>query len=109
MSPEGLEMERPKADSFTAFLEAQQRLQSSEQSVVDITPLTLLFKLAEAPNLKMPVTELMAASGMSFTDFAEALKSLNESGYVTLAGPPSNEVASLTKLGEGASHLARAK
>jgi hypothetical protein len=101
-------MERPKADSFTTFLEAQQRAKPNAATpMAGATPLTLLFKLAEAPALKMPVVDLMAASGMSFTGFADALKSLKDSGYLTLSGPPSNEVVSLTKLGEDVSRLAR--
>jgi predicted transcriptional regulator len=105
-------MQRPKADSFTTFLEAQERLKSSAASarpVMGGTPLTLLFTLAEAPELQMRVTDLMAASGMSFTDFAEALKSLKDSGYLTLSGPPSSEAATLTKLGEDVARLAQPK
>lgn len=100
-------MERPKADSFTTFLEEQQRLKSSATPpATGPTPLTLLFKLAQAPGLQMTVTELMAASGMSFTDFADALKNLKESGYLTLSGTSSNEAATLTKLGQDVSRLA---
>jgi predicted transcriptional regulator len=105
-------MQRPKADSFTTFLEAQERLKSAAGSAAPVTgvaPLTVLFKLAEAPKAQMPVTELMAASGMAFADFAEALKNLKESGYLTLSGPPSNETAALTKLGEDVARLARPK
>jgi hypothetical protein len=105
-------MQRPKADSFTTFLEAEERLKSSAapaRPAAGITPITILFKLAEAPELHMPVTELMVASGMPFTDFAEGLKNLKDSGYLTLSGPPSNETAALTKLGEDVSRLARAK
>jgi predicted transcriptional regulator len=109
MLSEETDMERSKADSFTAFLEAQQRLRSSAQRASGGTAFTLLLKLAEAPSQQMPVTELMAASGMSFADFAEALKSLGDSGYLTLAGTPGNEVTSLTKLGEDVARLARQK
>jgi len=100
-------MERPKADSFTTFLEEQQRLKSNAPPVTGSTPLTLLFKLAEAPGLRMPVRELMAASGMSVIDFGGALSNLKGSGYLTLGGPPDNEVATLTKLGEDVARLAR--
>lgn len=106
-------MERLKADSFTAFLEAQQSRKASPEKTSLAAPasggtaLTLLVTLARAPKQQMPVTELMAASGMSFGDFAEALKSLGDLGYLTLAGPPGNEVTSLTKLGEDVSRLAR--
>lgn len=106
-------MERLKADSFTAFLEAQQsRKVSAQRTSLPApgsggTPLTLLVRLAQAPKQQMPVAELMVSSGLAFTDFAEALKSLGDLGYLTLAGPPSNELASLTKLGDEVSHLAR--
>ena len=102
-------MPRTKADSFTTFLEARERQKSSTPAVAGVTPLTLLFKLAEAPQLQISVRELMAASGMPFTDFADALKNLKDSGYVTLSGPPTNEVAGLTKLGEDVARLARPK
>jgi len=105
--------ERAKADSFTAFLEARERQRSSTPPstppVTGVTPLTLLFKLAEAPGLAMPVTQLAAASGMPFTDFADALKNLGESGYLSLSGPPSREVATLTRLGEDVARLAQPK
>ncbi|MGH9406103.1 MAG: hypothetical protein ACRD3D_09760 [Terriglobia bacterium] len=55
----------------------------------------------------MQVTELMGASGMAFTTFADALKSLGDSGYVTFSGAPSGEIASLTTLGEGVVCLVR--
>jgi hypothetical protein len=35
---------------------------------------------------------------MSFTSFAEAIKRLQDSGYITLLGPPAGESAQLTKL-----------
>jgi predicted transcriptional regulator len=101
-------MERPKADSFTTFLEAQERAHRGTP-VTGPTPLTLLFKLAEAPQAEMRVTELMAASGMSLIDFAEALKNLKDSGYLTLSGPPNNESATLTKVGEDVARLAQTK
>ena len=106
-------MERSKADSFTAFLEAQQSRKVSAQktspaaSASGGTVLPLLVTLARAPKQQMPVAELMVSSGLGFTDFAEALKSLGDLGYLTLAGPPSNEIASLTKLGDDVSRLAR--
>jgi hypothetical protein len=57
----------------------------------------------------MPVTELMASSGMAFPDFAEAMKSVHESGYVTLSGPPSAEVVTLTAQGEQVFQLLQPK
>lgn len=102
-------MERPKADSFTAFLKEKQRLKAMRQTQQEggVTPLTLLSVLAKAPRQQMPVQELQAASGMSFAGFAEALKALQESGYLALSGPPGGESAVLTPLGVDVAGLAR--
>ena len=100
--------ERSKADSFTAFLREKQRLKSMRQPQQQgATPLTLLNVLADAPRQQMPVQDLQAASGMSFTGFAEALKALQESGYLALSGPPGGESAVLTPLGVDVAGLAR--
>src|SRR2546423_5513663 len=81
-------MERSKADSFSAFLEARQRskLRSATGSG---TPLALLNALADAEQKQMPVKDLMTASGMAITDFADALKSLQASGHqrMNVVGP----------------------
>ncbi len=94
-----------KADSFTAFLEAKQRLQPAAAAATGATPLSLLFKLAEAG--PMPLAELQSASGMAFTDFAAAVKNLSNSGYLDISGAPGTEVAKLTPLGENVSRLGR--
>lgn len=105
-------MSRSAADSFTAFLEEKQRLKSSQQpanapAAAGSTPLSLLFKLAEAPKSEMKLSDVQAASGMSFAVFAETLKSLGDSGYVTVTGAPGSEVVVLTALGLDVSRLAR--
>jgi DNA-binding IclR family transcriptional regulator len=101
-------MERPNTDSFTAYLEAKQRLQVAapeSPAAAGPTALSLLFKLAEAG--QMPLAELQAASGMPFTEFAAAVKDLSNSGYLTVSGAPGHEVAKLSPLGENVSRLAR--
>jgi hypothetical protein len=100
-------MERLKADSFTAYLEAKQRMEQGRKPAPGGTAFSLLTLLADAPAKQMPVTELMAASSMAFGPFADALKSLGDLGYLTLTGPPGSEVAALTRLGEEVSQLAR--
>ena len=100
-------MDRPKADSFTAYLEAKQRSERSRQAPTGGTAFSLLNILADAQGKQMPIAELMAASGMPFGAFADALKSLGELGYLTLSGPPASEIVALTKLGEDVSKLAR--
>ena len=100
--------ERSKADSFTAFLKEKQRLKSMRQPQQQVAaPLTLLNVLADAPRQQMRVQDLQAASGMSFTGFAEALKALQESGYLALSGPPGGESAALSPLGVDVAGLAR--
>ena len=110
-------MARSAAESFTAYLQEKQRLKSGARvptapasaapGVAGSTPLSLLFKLAEAPKSEMKLSDLQAASGMSFTVFAETVKSLTDSGYVTVTGAPGNEVVVLTALGLDVSRLAR--
>ena len=101
-------MERSKADSFTAFLQEKQRLKSTRQPAQPgATPLTLLQVLADAPQGQMAVRDVQAASGMSFAGFAEALKTLQDSGYLTMSGPPGGESAVLTALGVDVAGLAR--
>ena len=95
----------PNADSFTAYLEAKQRLKPSPPAATGATPLSLLFKLEESG--QMPLAELQSASGMAFTDFAAAVKNLSNSGYLDISGAPGTEVAKLTPLGENVSRLGR--
>ena len=54
----------------------------------------------------MPLADLQSASGMAFGEFATALKSLGDSGYLTVSGAPGHEAAKLTALGEDVSRLA---
>ena len=98
--------QQSKAESFSAYLGAKERSRSSAAPSSG-TPLALVNALAGAEQMQMPVTELMTASGMAFSDFADALKSLEKSGYLTLSGPASAEVAKLTPLGEDVARLAR--
>ncbi|MGA2072903.1 MAG: hypothetical protein ABSH52_05300 [Terriglobia bacterium] len=98
-------MERARPDSFTAYLEAKQRLQPSEPNAAGASPLSLLFKLAETG--QMALADLQTASGMPFGAFAAAVKDLANSGYLTVSGEPGHETASLTPLGENISRLAQ--
>jgi len=99
-------MDRPKADSFTAYLEAKQS-ERSQQAPTGGTAFSLLNILAVAPNKQLPATKLMDVSGMSPDASAEALKSLAQLGYVTIEGPPLSAIITLTSLGEEVSRLAR--
>jgi hypothetical protein len=103
-------MERSKADSFTAYLQEKQRLERADAPATQAsggTALSVLGALAAAPAERMALVELQAASGMTFGDFAEAIKRLQASGYMTVSGGPGSETAELTRLGEDVAKLSR--
>jgi hypothetical protein len=100
-------MERLKSESFTAYLETKQRLEQAQKPATGGTAFSLLALLAASPDQQMPLANLMSASAMAFGAFSDALKSLGELGYLTLSGAPGQEVATLTKLGQEVSLLAR--
>jgi DNA-binding MarR family transcriptional regulator len=97
-----------KAESFTAYLEAKQLgAKALAAPVAGGTALSILAVLAGNPGHSMQLMpDLQAASGMSFTSFAEAIKRLQDSGYITLNGPPGVESAQLTPLGADVASLA---
>jgi len=98
-------MAQSKAESFTAYLEAKQRARKSAPAAGG-TAFSILAVLAGNTGLPMSLTDLQAASGMSFTSFAEAIKRLRDSDYITLSGAPGSEAAQLTKLGAEVASLA---
>jgi len=102
-------MERSKADSFTAYLEYKQRLDKQQRSAPATggTAFSILEVLAGNAGQGMTAPELQAASGMSLLDFAEALKRLRDSGYVTVSGDPGHEIVELTRLGADTASLVR--
>jgi len=102
-------MGQSNASSFTAYLEEKQRWEKAKKSapVAGGTALSILAVLAGSAGQSMTLMpNLQAASGMSFTSFAEAIKRLQDSGYITLLGAPGNESAQLTKLGADVASLA---
>jgi hypothetical protein len=102
-------MGQSNASSFTTSLREMQRWEKEKQAapVAPGTAFSVLALLAENAALPKPLSDLQAASGMSFTDFAEAIKRLQESGYITLSGPPAAESALLTEFGADVASLAR--
>jgi len=100
--------QQSKAESFSAYLGAWE--QSKQNSPASSVPaLALLQLLAAAEQKQMKVNDLMTASGMAYIAFGENLKNLKDSGYLTLSGSVSNEIAKLTPLGEDVSRLAGSK
>jgi len=103
-------MAQSKADSFTAYLEAKQRSEKAKKSPPPTggTAFSILAVLAGNAGQPMPLTpDLQAASGMTFTGFADAIKHLQASGYITVVGDPGSESAQLTALGSQVASLAQ--
>jgi DNA-binding IclR family transcriptional regulator len=102
-------MERSKAESITAYLEARQQQRAAPAAPPSSgTSLSLLAALAGAPHETMTLAELQQASGMHFADFSQSIKRLVDTGYLTVGGQPGSEAAQLTKLGSEVADLARA-
>jgi hypothetical protein len=85
-------MERSKAESFTAYLEAKQRMELSERAASSIRS-----RLVGAPDCRMALVELQAASDMSFLAFAEQLTRMQASGDLNVIGVPGREMAELVR------------
>ena len=100
-------MAQSKAESFSAYLGAWEKSKSNPPA--SSAPMALLQLLAAAEQKQMTLTDLMTASGMKFIDFGENLKTLKDSGYLTLSGSGSDEIAKLSPLGEDVSRLAGSK
>jgi hypothetical protein len=104
-------MERSKADSFSAYLEAKQQQKSrglrSAMPATAGTPFTVLTVLAGAPQQSRALAELQPATGMTFVDFSQAIKRLQDLAFITVAGDPGHEIVQLTKLGADVAQLAR--
>jgi hypothetical protein len=102
-------MERSKAESITAYLEARQKERAAPTPPASGgTSLSLLAALAGAPRGTMALAELQQASGMNLGDFLQATKRLADTGFLTVSGPFGSETAQLTRLGSEAADLARA-
>ena len=97
-----------KADSFSAYLEAKQKSTEAPKpaGAAGGTALSLLAALSKAPQMAMGISELQQASGMSFLEFSQALKRLQDSGYCKISGEAGQEQAALTRLGMDVASLA---
>jgi hypothetical protein len=102
-------MERSKAESITAYLEARQQQRAAPDAPASGgTSLGLLAALAAAPQGTMALADLHKASGMNFGDFFQAIKRLADTGFLTVSGQFGSETAQITKLGSEVADLARA-
>ena len=95
-------------DSFGTFLESVQRNSQQPQQSPPATagaPLKLLGTLAE--HGAQPLQELMAQSGLSFTEFADSMKTMQDTGLLEISGTPGQEQVDITPRGRQLTHLVR--
>jgi predicted transcriptional regulator len=101
-------MDKPRAGSFVAFMEADLKRQRKGPGSGGSGALGLLGVLLERDDRELPVSELMSQSGMGFVEFSDTLKSLTAAGMIDLSGGPGQEVAVLTPRGEEVALLSKA-
>src|ERR1017187_10344265 len=103
-------MERSKAESFTAYLEAGQRSEREARNAPRLTggtAFSVLVALSANPHGVMALSDLQRASDITFFEFSECLKRLMGVGYLTIDGSPGRETACISKLGAEVADLAR--
>jgi hypothetical protein len=78
---------KPNTGSFTAYLEYMQRGKTESAAIPAVSPIALLEVLARQPQRAMAMADLEKLTGMDSGRFRDALKSLMDTGYVTVEGP----------------------
>jgi predicted transcriptional regulator len=101
-------MDKPRAGSFSAFVEEDLKQQRIRQGAPKFSAISLLAALLQQENRELPVSELMSQSGMGFLEFSEALKNLTAAGMIGLSRAGGQEVAALTEKGEEVALLSKA-
>jgi len=97
---------KSKPGSFLPFLEASQREAPSKQSA-PVSPLTLLEILSRQSQRSLPMFDLQKLGDVDPSRYAEALKSLLDAGFITIAGSAPEQVVILTDGGARVVQLAR--
>lgn len=92
---------KPRPGTFRPYMEAQ------KQSSKPVSPLALLEILARQPRQSLPMFDLQAQGGMEPVRYGEALKSLQDAGYITIEGDVPDQAVRLTTNGAGVVRLAR--
>jgi predicted transcriptional regulator len=88
---------------FRTYIEELNRLEKAQRSD-RIDPLKILGMLRESGPI--PVPELMVKSGLGFTEFAATLKTMLDTGLISLTGPSGQEVVEITQNGSQLVQLA---
>jgi len=102
-------MERSKAESFTAYLEARQKERAAPPvPATGGTSFGLLAALASAAAMGHGAGRVAAGQRHELCGLSQSIKRLEDTGYLTIGGQPGSETAQLTKLGSQVADLARA-
>ncbi|MBM3747244.1 MAG: hypothetical protein FJW34_15760 [Acidobacteria bacterium] len=102
-------MDKPALGTFGAYLEQREKLGWSRHGPAKVSAIGLLGILAQEQSRALSISELMAKSGMGFSDYWEALKSLEAGGLVALTGTAATQVVEMTSKGEEVALLAQTK
>src|ERR1039457_646528 len=95
---------KPKPGSFAPYMEYAQR-DKRDARPAPASPLTLLDLLQDGG--EMSLTRLETLSGMEAQRYRDALKSLRDAGYVSIAGDALDGVVKLTDKGAEVARLVR--
>lgn len=98
---------KSRPGSFLPFLEYSQREKSSRQPTTAVSPVSLLEILARQLQRSLPLFDLQKLSDMEPSRYGEALKSLRDGGYITIAGDPAEQIVTLTDSGAKVAQIAR--
>src|SRR5438270_9909915 len=96
---------KPRPGTFLPYLEAANREAPGRRAPV--SPLTLLEILVRQAQQSLPIFDLQSLSGLEPSRYAEALKSLLGSGYISIQGEPSDQTAKLTATGADVVRISR--
>ena len=97
---------KPRPGTFLPFLESSQREAASKQSAPG-SPLTLLEILSRQSQRSLPMFDLQKLGDLDPTRYADALKSLLDAGFITIAGSAPEQMVTLTDGGAKVVQLAR--
>jgi DNA-binding IclR family transcriptional regulator len=96
---------KPRPGTFLPYLEYANREKLGQRA--QASPLTLLEILARQAQYSLPMFDLQTLSGLDPSRYAEALKSLRDAGYITIAGEAPDQAVQLTDGGAKVVQLAR--
>ena len=91
-----------RGTGFGAFLDAANRIGLGQANVGATSSGTATLRMLSIlpPTGTLPVTEVFKQTGMDFSQFADVLSQLTETGLVAAGGVGAQQEISLTKLGE---------